>query len=177
MGFLDLLLTAAEVVDALSDHSTPYDFKCDTLELFEIGTKWQGTARVHGAGTHVATEQVSFSETLTMPDENERNLTRRGVLRDKFRKWCGKEFSEGGALPKEAIVLNHGENCLSCEGFVKKTSKGWVITNHANGAKYYGSYKIFVSSKGKPLGYEDLEYLFKAETVARISSVDVHDGF
>lgn len=174
MGFMDFLVG---VMDVLTDHDTHFKVSCDTLEIFEIGTTWKGTARVHGAGNHIRTEHVDFSTTVTMPDEDDYNRTRRSILRDRLRKWASETLANGTTLPKEAIVLNESENCLSCEGFVKQVGKKWVITTSMREAKYYGAYKLFLSKNGEELGYEELEYFFKAPTVGYVSSVDVHDGF
>lgn len=177
MGFLDFLLGAAEVIDAFTDHDTHFKVTCDTLELFEIGTSWKGTARVHGAGAHIRTEAVNYTTTVTMPNEDDYNRTKRNILRDRLRKWASETFANGLTLPKESIVLNDSENCLSCEGFVKQISNRWVITTNMGDAQYYGAYKLFFEKSGESLGYEELDYLFKAPTVGYVSSVDVHDGF
>ena len=177
MGFLDFLLLAADVVDTFTDHDTHFKITCDTLELFEIGTTWKGTARIHGAGAHIQTQTVSYITTVTMPNEDDYNRTKRSILRDRLRKWASETFADGDMLPKEAIVLNETENCLSCEGFVKQIGNKWIITTNIRDAKYYGSYKLFVERSGESIGYEELEYLFKAPTVGYVSSVDVTDGF
>lgn len=177
MGFWDLLLGAAEIIDAFTDHDTHFKVTCNTLELFEVGTSWKGTARIHGAGAHVRTETVDYSTTVTMPEEDNYNRTKRSILRDQLRKWASKTFADGSTLPKEAIVLNDAENCLSCEGFVKHVGDQWIITTNMKEAQYYGAYKLFFEKGGECVGYEELEYLFKAPTVGYVSSVDVHDGF
>lgn len=177
MGFLDFLLGAAEVIDAFTDHDTHFKVTCDTLELFEIGTSWKGTARVHGAGTHVRTQTVNYTTTVTMPYEDNYNRTKRSILRDRLRDWASKTFADGVMLPKEAIVLNESENCLSCEGFVKQVGGQWIITTSVRDATYYGAYKLFLTKGTENVGYEELEYLFKAPTVGYVSSVDVSDGF
>jgi len=177
MGFLDVLFAAADIVSTLTDNDTHFNVSCDTLELFEIGTSWRGTARVHGAGAHVRSQSVDFSTTVTMPSEDDYNRTRRSILRDRMLKWASETFSASGSLPKEAIVLNESENCLSCEGYVKKVGNRWLITSSMKDAEYYGAYKLYLEKGGESIGYEELEYLFKAPTVGYVSSVDVHDGF
>ena len=177
MSFLDLLLGAAEIIDTFADHDTHFKVTCDTLELFEVGTSWKGTARVHGAGAHLRTENVSYTTKVTMPDEDDYNRTKRSILRDRLRKWASEAFADGSVLPKEAIVLNDSENCLSCEGFIKQVGDRWVITTNVKEAQYYGAYKLFFEKDGECVGYEELEYLFKAPTVGYVSSVDVNDGF
>lgn len=177
MGFLDFLLGAAEIVDALSDKNTYFNVTCDTLEIFEIGTAWEGTARVHAAGKHLKTETVSYSTTIAMPEEGNANYTRRGLLRKNLREWCGKTFANKSTVSKETIVLNKGENCLSCEGFIKKSDGKWIIVNNSRDAEYYGAYKLYLKQGGNDVGHEDLEYYFEAATLGYISSVDVHDGF
>lgn len=177
MGFLDVLAAAAEIYSAFSDNSTHFKLECSSLEIFEIGTIWQGTARTHGAGNHIETKKVSFETELIMPSENESQRTCRDILRDNLLKWASETFAYGKKLPKEAIVLNNNENCLSCEGFIKQEGSKWVITTNINEAKYYGAYKLFISKKGENLGHEDLDYYFKTPTTARVTSVDVHEGF
>lgn len=177
MGFLDFLFGAAEVIDAFTDHDTHFNVTCDTLELFEIGTSWKGTARVHGAGSHVRTQAVNYTTTVTMPYEDNYNRTKRSILRDQLRNWASKTFADGFTLPKEAIVLNESENCLSCEGFLKQVGSKWVITTNMREATYYGAYKLFLTKGTESVGYEELEYLFKAPTVGYVSSVDVSEGF
>lgn len=177
MGFLDFLLLAADVVDTFSDHDTHFEVVCDTLELFEIGTSWRGTARVHGAGNHVQTQTVNYTTTVTMPDEDDYNRTKRSILRDRLRKWASDTFADGLMLPKEAIVLNDTENCLSCEGFVRKSGNRWVITTNVRNAQYYGAYKLFIKKGSGHVGHEELAYLFTEPTVGYVTSVDVSDGF
>ena len=174
MGFLDVLLGVAEVVDALTDKDTHYQVSWKTLELFEIGTTWKGTARVHGAGEHIRTVKVNYSTTVTMPAEESHSYTRRGLLRKDLREWCGKEFANKNTVTKETIVLNKGENCLSCEGFVKQVNDKWILTNSAESAEYYGAFKLYLTKGGDDVGYEDLEYLFMADTLGYVTSVDVH---
>lgn len=175
MGLLDFLFVVADTIDTFSDHDTHFKVTCDTLELFEIGTSWQGTARVHGAGSHIRTQAVSYATTVTMPHEDDHDRTKRSILRDRLRKWASETFADGSMLPKEAIVLNDSENCLSCEGFVKQVGNQWIITTNMQDAKYYGAYKLFLKKSGETVGYEELAYLFKAPTVGYVSSVDVHD--
>ena len=177
MAFLELLGVVADIISAFSDHDTHFDVTCDTLELFELSSSWRGTARISGAGNHVRTESVSFSTRVSMPDENEHNRTKRDILRDRLRKWASESFAETGTLPKEAIVLNPSENCLSCEGFVRFKDNRWVITPTSHGATHYGAYKLYFKKGSEAVGHEDLEYLFKAPTTARVSSVDIKDGF
>ena len=177
MGFLDFLVGAAGIIDALTDNDVPFTVKCDTLELFEIGTSWRGTARVHGAGAHVRSVNVDYSTTVRMPSEDDYNQTKRDILRKRLRSWASETFANGSTLPKEAIVLNEGENCLTCEGFVTQIGNRWVITSNSRDAKYYGAYKLYIKKRDENIGYEDLQYYFKEETTARIYGVDVHDGF
>ena len=113
MAFLELLGLVADIISAFSDHDTHFDVTCDTLELFEISSSWRGTARISGAGNHIRTESVSFSTKVSMPDENESNHTKRDILRERLQKWASESFADAGTLPKDAIVLNSSENCLS----------------------------------------------------------------
>ena len=177
MGFFDFLLEVASVASAFADHDTHFQVTCDTLEIFKIGNNWKGTARVHGAGEYVRTEMVNYSTTITMPAEESQNYTRRGLLRKSLREWCGKTFANKSTVSKETIVLNNGENCLSCEGFIKKVNGKWIITTNSKDAEYYGAYKLYFTKEGEDVGYEDLEYYFMADTLAYVSSVSVHDGF
>ena len=177
MGFMDFVLAALNVADMFADHDTHFEVTCDTLEIFEIGTSWRGTARVHGAGAHLRTESVDYTTRLTMPEEDDYNRTRRSILRDRLLKWASDTFADGAALPKEAIVLNESENCISCEGFAKQVGGRWVITTSMRDAKCYCSYKLFLETGGKSVGYEELHRLFKADTVGYVTQVDVRDGF
>lgn len=177
MGFLDVLFGVAEIVDALSDNSDYFRVTCSTLEVFEIGTTWKGTARVSGAGEHIETKKVWYSTKLEMPKEGNSKYTRRGILRKNLYSWVSETFANGVSMPKEAIVLNDSENCLSCEGFAKKVDDKYVITNNQSNAQFYVAYKLNVSKDSNTLGHEDLRYYFKAETTARVTSVDVKDGF
>ncbi len=177
MGLFDILLGVAEVVDALSDNDTHFDVHCSTLELFEIGTTWNGTARVHGAGNHIRTEKVNYSTTVTMPKEDTNKNTRRGLLRKELREWCGETFANKSTVTKETIVLNDSENCLSCEGYVKKVDVKWILTNSPHNAECYGAYKLYFTKKGEAVGYEDLKYLFMEDTLGYVTSVDVKEGF
>ena len=178
MGLFDVLYVAAEVIDLFAGNKgTCFQVACDTLEIFEIGTAWKGTARVHGAGAHVRTEHVNYTATITMPAEDSSKYTRRGLLRKELREWCGKTFANKSTVTKETIVLNPGENCLSCEGFIKKTDGKWIITANPKDAEYYGAYKLYLSKEGKDIGHDDLDYYFMAETLGRVTSVSVKDGF
>lgn len=166
MGFLDFLTVAAGVVDILSG-KPKYTITCEILELFEAGTTWVGTARVHGAGRHLSTEHVNFS--TSFEDNGPEDA------REKVRKWAEDSFANGGSLPKGKIILNEYEDCLSCDGFVKKVNGKWTMqkqpTNH------YASFKLYVTRENKALGYDELKRVFIAPTTARITNVDVHDGF
>ena len=180
MSFFDVLLGIASVADALSGPSgKKYDVTCDSFELFEKGTSWKGTARVQGAGAHVETINVNFSTTLFLPDHSDNSrYTERGLLRKDLREWAGKEFAQSQTISKDMIVLNDGENCLSIEGFVKKVNGKWVLVNDAGRGTHYGAYKLcFAEKGGSVIGHDELFYLFKAETIGRITSVDVQDGF
>ena len=180
MGFLEFLGGAAMVLDALSGPSgKKYDVECESFELFEKGTTWRGTARVHGAGEHLETIKVNASTTLFLPDHTDSSkYTERGLLRKDLREWAGEEFALLKVISKDMVVLNEGENCLSIEGFVKKVDGKWKIVNDAGKGTHYGAYKLcFTERNGDAVGYEELHYLFKADTVGRVTSVDVHDGF
>lgn len=177
MGFFDILLGAAEIVDTFRDKNTYFKVECNTLEIFEIESTWKGTARVYSVGVHVRTEKVNYSTTITMPEEDSHNYTRRGHLRKDLREWCGRTFANKSTVTKETIVLNDGEDCLTCEGFIKKVDDKWVLTRDSRDAEYYGAYKLYLTSEEKDIRHEDLEYLFIADTLGYVSSVDVHDGF
>lgn len=177
MGLFDVLLGVAEVIDALSDNDTHFDVHCKTLELFEIGTTWKGTARVHGAGKHIRTEKVDYSTTVTMPEEDTAKYTRRGLLRKELREWCGEMFANKSTVTKETIILNDGENCLSCEGYIKNVDGKWLLTDSPHNAEYYGAYKLYLVKAGEDVGYEDLKYLFIEDTLGYVTSVDVKKGF
>lgn len=176
MGFLDFLVGAATIVDAVSGFSdTRYNVECKTFELFEIGTTWRGTARVHGAGNHLETIKMNTSTTITKPHNSD---APRSLMRDELRNWAGKNFAYSGSISKDMIVINEGENCISIDGYVKKINGQWKLVNSPANATNFGSFKLYVSeSNGKEIGYEELVYLFKEATTARISSVDVTDGF
>lgn len=179
MGFLDFLFAAATVIDAFSDNDEHFSVTCDVVEVFKIGEQWQGTARVHGAGAHVSTEHVSYNTEITLPKEGNSNYTPRGLLRKSLRDWLGKTFSTEKSIPKDAIVLNPTENCLSFEGFAKKQSGKWMMVSNYSSATNYVSYKLVVYNKTKKaaVGHDELFELFKADTIARVSRVDVKDGF
>ena len=173
MGFFDFLLDVATVVDAFADKDTHYHVNCNTLEIFKIGTTWKGTARVHGAGEHLRTEKVNYSTTVTMPEEDSCHYTRRGLLRKDLREWCGKTFANKSTVTKETIILNDGENCLSCEGFLKRAGEKWILTNNSLDAEYYGAFKLYLTKEGKDIGHEELEYLFIEDTIGYVTSVSV----
>ena len=177
MGFWDFLGEVATVVDSLSENDTHFNVTCDTLEIFEISTIWKGTAKIHGAGEHVRTENVNFSTTVTMPEEDTHNYTRRGLLRKDLREWCGRTFANTETVAKETIVLNDNENCLSCEGFIKKLNNKWVLTSSSRDAEYYGAYKLYITQDGTDVGHKDLEYLFVADTLGYISNTSIKEGF
>ena len=170
MGFLDFL-------DAITDDNTYFNVECTTLEIFEIGTTWKGTARVHGAGNHIETKKVSYQTRVAMPSEDSGNYTRRGWLRKDLRKWAGKTFGTGSELPRESIVLNTTENCLSCEGYAKKVGDTYVLTTKESEAQYYLAYKLNIYKDGNQLGHEDLDYYFKADTQGYVTNVSVKDGW
>ena len=173
MGFLDFLGDVATIVDAITDNNTHYHVTCKTLEIFEIGSSWKGTARVHGAGEHVRTEHVDFSTTVTMPEKDSHDYTRRGLLRKDLREWCGRTFANKSTVTKETIVLNNSEDCLSCEGFIKKVGSKWIITTNSREAEYYGAFKLFLTQNGQDVGHEELDYLFMADTLGYVSNVSV----
>lgn len=180
MGFLDFLVAAAEVVDLFSGNGgSKYSVKCECLELFEIGTTWKGTARIHGAGKHLETIKMNDSTTLVLPNkDDDSRYTPRGLLRKDLREWVGKMYALCGSISKEMVVLNDGENCLTIEGFVKKIDGNWKLVNTSSDATHFGAYKLnVVDNENKPVGHEDLKYLFKADTLGRVVSVDVTDGF
>ena len=170
----------ATVLDAISGPSgTKYNVECESFELFEIGTSWRGTARVHGAGEHLQTMKVNASTTVFLPRNDDNSYyTPRGLLRKELREWAGREFALSGTISKDMIVLNDGENCLSIEGYVKKHNGSWKLVNGPGNGTHYGSYKLCISEVGgAEIGHEELYQLFKAETLGRVSSVDVSDGF
>lgn len=177
MGLLDLISAAAAVVDAASGKNTYFVVKCNTLEIFEIGTQWKGTARIHGAGEHIETLKANHNTVISMPDEDSHRYTRRGELRRQLREWASKTFTKGLELPKEFLVLNDGENCLSFEGYAKKIGEDYRVTLTSNGAQYYVSYKLEIYRGSEALGHEELDYYFIQPTIATVDSVDVHDGF
>jgi len=172
MGFLDFLAGAVEVADTLIDKSEYYYVQCDTVEVFELGEIWQGTARIHGAGKHISTDRASYSNTFMLYDGQDRE-----GMRDKFRKWLADTFSSEYSAPDEALVLNSSENCLSFEGFAKKDSGKWMITSSYQSASNYVSYKLFVYKQKKKnsldgktiLGRKELSYLFMDATKIRVS--------
>ena len=177
MGLFDVLLGVASVLDAFSDDSEKFEIECNSLELFEIGTSWQGTARVHGAGNHIRTEKKYIKDSVLMPKEDTHDHTRRYILRENMLKWAIDTLANGKAVSKDHLVLNPNEDCLSFEGFMKKDGNSYRITTNASEADYYGSYKLTIYKDNKMLSYEDLHYYFKADTVGYVSSVNVSDGF
>lgn len=180
MDIFNFLGSAAMFLDALSGPSgKKYDVSCESFELFEKGTTWRGTARVHGAGAHLETIMVNANTTLFLPDRSDNSqYTPRGLLRKSLREWAGQQFAFLGTISKDMVVLNEGENCLSIEGFVKKVNDKWKLVNDAGKGTHYGAYKLCLTEKnGSVIGYEELYHLFKADTIGRVSSVDVHDGF
>ena len=121
MGFLKFLGELAK--DFLEPSGTKYNVECKSFELFEIGTVWRGTARVHGAGAHVETVSVNVTTTVFLPDHSDNSkYTERGLLRRDLREWAGKEFALSGEISRDMVILNDGENCLSVEGYVKKVT-------------------------------------------------------
>lgn len=182
MGFGDILFGALEIVSALSDIADSKQIctaKCTSLEIFEIGTEWRGTARVHGAGRHVKTEKMNLTKKLTLPKEGTSQYTPRGLLRRDFRAWAGENMAANKKpLTKDAVVLNDSESCLSVEGFIKKADGKWLLTITANDAQYYGSFKVvLIDEHNTQVDHKELHYLFKAETLGRVSSIDVTDSF
>ena len=177
MGLLDILFGVAEIVDTLSDKDTYFEIKCSHLEIFKLETKWKGTAKIFEAGEHLQTEKVDFSTKISMPYESPSHATKRDVLRENLLNWLSDTFANGQRLPKDCIVLNPQENCLSYETFAKKNGEDYMITFDSNEAEYYLSFKLDVFKETKALNFEDLDYYFKAETTARVTSVDVKDGF
>lgn len=177
MGLLDVLFGVASILDAVSDDSEKFEIVCTSLELFEIGTTWQGTARVHGAGRHIRTEKKHIKDSISMPKEDTHNHTRRYILRENLLKWAIDTLATGKTVSKDHIVLNPSEECLSFEGFMKQEGNSYKMTTNVSEADYYGAYKLTVYKDGKMLSHEDLHYYFKADTVARISSVNVTKGF
>ena len=180
MGFLDFLGFVAEVADSFSGDCKYYIVECDTVEIFEIGEHWVGTARVHGAGKHIKTQSVSYQTTIAYPnkDDNSR-YTRRGMLRKDLREWLAENFSTLNSIPKEAVVLNSSEQCLSFEGFANNKNGKWLVVPNGNNATNFVSYKLFVYERDghKMVGHDELSYLFKEDTIGYVSSVDVKDGF
>ena len=182
MGFWKTLL---DVVDVVSDpvsamYDKEYKVSCTSLEIFEIGTQWKGTARIHGAGEHIKTVNVNYGTTITLPyRDDDAHYTRRGLLRKQFREWAGKIFSDDGKITKENVVLNPSENCLSVEGFAREVGNKWLIVDNASDASHFCSYKIFLTDvqNNTKVGHEKLNDLFMAETLGRITSVDVKEGF
>lgn len=180
MGFLDFLGDVALVLDSVSGPSgKKYTVKCESFELFEIGTTWRGTVRVQGAGAHLQTIKTNATTTIFLPDRSDNSqYTERGLLRKDLREWVGKNFSLSGSIAKDMVMLNEGENCLSIEGYVKKVNGTWKFTSGSGSATNYGAYKLIITDeKGNLVGNEELFYLFKADTLGRVSSVDVSDGF
>lgn len=177
MGFLDTIL---EVANMFIDNDRKFNVSCKTLEVFEIGTQWKGTARVHGAGEHVETISVSYETTITLPyEDNDSRYTRRGLLRKQLRDWAGNTFSNDNNITKENVVLNPSENCLSIEGFAKRVGNTWKLVDDSYNATNFCSYKLFLTDaqNGSKVGHEELKELFMAETLGRVTSVDVTEGF
>ena len=180
MDFFDFLGGMATILDATSGPSgKKYTVECESFELFEIGTTWRGTVRVQGAGRHLETITVDATTTVFLPDRSDNSqYTERGLLRKDFREWVGKNFSLSGSIAKDMVMVNEGENCLSIEGYVKKVNGTWKFTSGSGSATNYGAYKLILTDeKGNLVGNEELFYLFKADTLGRVSSVDVSDGF
>ncbi len=174
MGFFDLV---SGIADIMSGVTPEVQLVCNTLELFELGTTWRGTARVHGAGRHIATEKVNYSTTASGMGRDYDYHQNATYMRRDLMDWANASFTNGVKLPEEAIVLNEGENCLTCEGFVKKVGGKWVITPNASEAEYYGAFKIIGTQNGTVLGNKDLDHWFKCHTKTRIMSIDITDGF
>lgn len=182
MGFWKTLFDVVDVVSdpvsALNDRT--FKVTCSTLEIFEIGTQWEGTARVRGAGEHIRTEKVYYSTSITLPyRDDDSRYTRRGLLRKQLRDWLGSELSTDSKITKESVVLNSHENCLSFQGYIKKVGSKWMLVDDVNDARYYGSYKLFLtdSHDDSKVGHEELSYLFMEETQGYVTRVDVKDGF
>ena len=177
MGLFDFLFEVAGAVDELKG-TKRYTAKCETFELFEIGSTWRGTARVKGPGNHIETIDMNISKELELPYEGTYQYTPRGLLRKSFRKWIGENFAYSGNIAKEMVMLNDDESCLSVDGYVKKVGGKWKLLNSSSGATNYGSFKVFVYDRnGDIVGHEELSYLFLEDTLGYITSVDVTDGF
>ncbi len=176
MGLLDFLLEVADVLT--SESGKKYTASCETFELFEIGTTWRGTARIHGAGNHLETIKMNISNSLTLPDEGTVDHTPRGLLRRDFLKWASENFAYSGNIAKDMIILNEGENCLSVEGYVKKRSDSWKLVSSSADATHYGAFKVYLYDKnGAMVGHTELSHLFLEATRGYVTSVDVTDGF
>ena len=183
MGFLDSFLDLVGTISEFSEgsiHDRKFKVTCTTLEIFEIGTQWKGTARIHGAGEHVKTIKVDYETTITLPyKDDDLEYSRRGLLRKQLRDWLGKTLAEDGKIVRENIVLNPSENCLSVEGFTKKVGDEWLIVDSAYEATNFCAYKLFLKdiSNNSKVGHDELHELFMEETRGYITSVDVTEGF
>ena len=180
MGFLDFLGLVAEVINSFSGDCQYYLVECDTIEIFEKEERWEGTARIHGAGNHLKSQKVSYKTTIAYPNKDDNSkYTRRGMLRKDLREWLANNFSSLNSISKDTVILNSSESCLSFEGFANEENSKWIVTSSANDATNYVSYKLFIYEKDshKPLSHDELSFLFIEDTIRYVSSVDVHDGF
>lgn len=177
MGLLDTIL---EVANMFIDNDRKFKVSCTTAEVFEIGTQWKGTARIHVAGEHIETINVHYETTITLPyKDDDAHYTRRGLLRKQFREWAGNTFSADGKIAKENVVLNPSENCLSVEGFTRRFGSKWLIVDNASDASHFCSYKVFLTDaqNNSKVGHDELDELFMEATLGRVTSVAVKDGF
>ena len=182
MGFWENLF---DVVDVLSDpvsamYDKKYQVSCTTLEIFEIGSQWRGTARIHGAGEHIKTVKVNYETTITLPyRDDDSRYTRRGLLRKQLREWVADTFTQENIISKESIILNPSENCLSVEGFGIITNGKWMLVNDAIDATNFCSFKLSLTdtTDDSRVGYNKLNELFMEDTLGYVSSVDVSEGF
>lgn len=182
MGLFDILLDVADVLSdpASAMHDKKYKVSCTTLEIFEIGTQWKGTARVHGAGEHVKTVKVNYQTTITLPyRDDDSRYTRRGLLRKQLREWVADTFTQENIISKESIILNPSENCLSVEGFGIITNGKWMLVDDAIDATNFCSFKLSLTDTedDSRVGYNKLNELFMEDTLGYVSSVDVSEGF
>lgn len=167
--------------DIFQDKNEYYYIQCDTVEVFELGETWQGTARVHGAGRHISTDRVSYSNSFTLCNYGALRATPRDDMRFELHQWLSNTFSLEHSVPDEALVLNPSENCLSFEGFAQKVNGKWMITSSYQAASHYVAFKLLVYKEKKKncldgktlLGNKELSYLFMDPTTVRVSV----DGF
>ena len=177
MKFSDFLLDILSAIDAVTAGDTRFSVSCKTLELFEIARVEEDNAIIHKAGEYVETIEMEYSTTVTMPKEDTADYTIRDLLRKDLREWCGRVFANKSTVTKQEIILNSGEDCLRCEGFVKKINGKWIITNDLQKAQYYGAYKLYVTLEDIDIGHKDLEYLFISDALGHLNSVEVKDRF